>query len=509
MNRVVVNGKGLRIEDVMAVSKGQAQVLLAGEARERIGRGRKALEAVLQKGKVTYGVNTGVGDFRTIVIPEDKIIELQRNLIRSSACALGEPLPSDIVRGMLLLRANAFATGESGVRPELVDLLVEMLNKQVIPLVPRQGSVGSSGDLAPLAHIALVLIGEGQAFFRGQSVSGMQALSAAGLTPLELKAKEGLALINGTQMMTAIGAIEIHRSFEVLKAAQVAVAMSVEALKGTAKAFDERLSHARPHPGSILIARNLRCMLEDSEILRSHANLLHEVQDAYTLRCAPQVLGAVLDSLLCARRTLEIEMNSATDNPLVFEDGEVLSGGNFHGQPVAMALDHAALAMHVLGNFSERRTARLVDGKLSHLPHFLTSSKGLDSGMMIPQYVAASLVSENKSKAFPASADSIPTSANQEDFNSMGSVAALKFMEVVHNSETIVAIELMCASQALEFAKYRPGKGVVAAKELIRTEVPKLVQDRGMSADIEAIRRMVESGALSKAVEQKCPLEWC
>jgi histidine ammonia-lyase len=506
MRMLMVAGKGLGIEELALVAEQRAVVQLTAEARGRMASSRRALEEVVRRGKVTYGVNTGVGEFRTVVISEDKLAELQRNLLRSSACGVGPELPQAVVRAMMLLRANAFATGESGVRPELVDILVEMLNRGVHPIVPRQGSVGSSGDLAPLAHISLVIIGEGEAHYQGERLGGREALKRAGLAPLELRAKEGLALINGTQLMTSIGALSLRRSLLLLKAAQLAVAMSVEALKGTVRAFDERLFQARPHPGAQVVAANLRHLLAESEIMRSHANLLHEVQDAYTLRCAPQVLGAARDALVSARGVLEVEMNSATDNPLVFGDGEVISGGNFHGMPVALALDQMALAVHVVGNFAERRIARLVDGKLSHLPSSLTVAKGLESGMMIPQYVAAALASENKLLSSPASADSIPTSANQEDFNSMGSVGALRLMEMVRNTETIVAIELMCAAQGLEFAKFRPGRGVFAGYSFLRTMVRPLVEDRSMSADIESIRRSIEEGSLVESVERECEM---
>lgn len=507
--RVEIDGQELRVEDVVAVAMGAAEAGLDPDAEQRIEVGRKTLESVMQKGRTCYGVNTGVGEFRTTTIPPEKVLELQRNLIRSSACAVGQPLPEEVVRAMMLLRANAFATGRSGVRLEMVDLLLQMLNLRVLPVVPRQGSVGSSGDLAPLAHIGLVLIGEGEAWFQGRKVSGAAALDAAGLAPIQLQAKEGLAMINGTQMMTAIGALYLHRAMLALDAAEVAVVMSLEALKGTARSFDPRIFQARPHFGAVTVAANLRAMLEGSEILKSHANLPHEVQDAYTLRCAPQVLGASLEAFLQAKQVLEVEMNSSVDNPLVFEDGDVVSGGNFHGMPVAMALEQITLATHVIGSFSERRIARLVDGKLSHLPHFLTSSKGLESGMMIPQYTAASLVCESKAKCFPACADSIPTSANQEDFNSMGAVSALKLMDVVENTERVVAIELLCACQGLEFARFLPGRGVQAAREAVRGKVPALEEDRSMSSDIEVLRQMVLDASLVLAVEKACRFKRC
>jgi len=507
--RVEIDGQELRVEEVVAVAMGAAEVAMSPVAEQRIVGGRQALEAVMQRGKTYYGVNTGVGEFRTTFIPQDKVLELQRNLIRSSACAVGEPLPEEVVRAMMLLRANAFATGRSGVRLELAELLLRMLNCRLHPLVPRQGSVGSSGDLAPLAHIGLVLMGEGEAWFQGRKVSGAEALQAADLKPIVLQAKEGLAIINGTQMMTAIGALYLYRAMRALDAAEVAVTMSLEALKGTARSFDPRIFQARPHFGAVTVAANLRALLEGSEILKSHANVPHEVQDAYTLRCAPQVLGASLDAFLQAKQVLEVEMNSSVDNPLVFEDGDVVSGGNFHGMPVAMALEQITLATHVIGSFSERRIARLVDGRLSHLPHFLTSSKGLESGMMIPQYTAASLVSESKAKCFPACADSIPTSANQEDFNSMGSVSALKLMDVVENTERVVAIELLCACQGLEFAKFLPGKGVQAAREVVRAQVPALDDDRPMSKDIESLRQMVRDASVVMAVEKVCRFKRC
>ncbi|HTY46435.1 MAG TPA: histidine ammonia-lyase [Methanomassiliicoccales archaeon] len=489
--RVQVDGHSLSVSDVVRVAKGEAEAFLTEAALRRVDKSRAALESVVRRKQVAYGVNTGVGELRTTIIPDDQVRALQLNLVRSTACGVGEPLPKEVVRAMMLLRANALASGYSGVRRDLVIALVDTLNADVVPIVPRQGSVGSSGDLAPLAHMALVLVGEGEATHKGRRMRGARALKEAGLQPIELREKEGLALINGTQMMTAIGCLCLQRSSRLLDAAQAAVAMSLEALRGTSRSFDVRIARARPHPGAISVARNLRSLLVDSEILPSHRRDKHEVQDAYTLRCAPQVLGACHDSLASACEVLEREANSATDNPLVFEEGVVLSGGNFHGQPVAMALDQACLAVHVIAAFSERRTARLIDGRLSHLPHFLVDSSGLESGMMILQYTAAALVSENKLLSSPASADSLPTSANQEDYNSMGSIAALKLMQVVENAERVVAIELLCAAQGLEFQKLAPGKGVVAARSIVRSEVPALREDRAMQADVEAVARMI------------------
>ncbi|MGD1061478.1 MAG: histidine ammonia-lyase [Methanomassiliicoccales archaeon] len=493
--RVQVDGHSLTIPDVEAVAKKRVKVALSVDAARRINEGRKELERIVAEGKTAYGVNTGVGELRTVCIPPADLRELQANLIRSTACGVGEPLPVDVVRAMMLLRVNSLSSGMSGVREALVQLLIDMLNADVVPVIPSRGSVGSSGDLVPLAHMSLPLIGEGEAYLEGSRTPGKEALRKVGLKPLVLEAKEGLALINGTQMMTAIGCLGLEEAGRLVDASIASVAMAVDALKGTPNAFDARLFQARPHPGAVEVAKRLRAMLSGSEIAASHADC-HEVQDAYTLRCAPQVIGACLDSLAFAREVVDREVNSVTDNPLVF-DGEVLSGGNFHGQPVAMALDQACLALHVLAAFSERRTARLLDGKLSHLPDFLVESEGLESGMMILQYTAAGLVSENKLLSSPASADSIPTSANQEDYNSMGSISALKLMQVTQNVKSVIAIELICAAQALDFEKLRAGRGAETARKLVRSIVRRLDEDRQMSGDIKAVADLISAGAFS------------
>jgi len=505
MREVAVDGKSLTIEGVVEVALGRAKAFLPDEVRDRLVRGREELEELLSKGEIAYGINTGVGDMQNVIIPGEQILRLQRNLVRSTACGLGPLLSAETVRAMMLLRANALAKGHSGVRLALVELLMGMLERGVIPVVPSRGSVGSSGDLVPLAHMALVMMGEGEAFFDGERVTGAGALRAADLLPIELKVKEGLAIINGTQMMTAVGSLCLKRAFSLLKVAQIAVAMSLEALKGTDRSFDPRLGLARPHPGQARVSSNLRALLEGSEILASHREC-PRVQDAYTLRCAPQVLGACLDAMEWVRKVMEVEINSATDNPLIF-DGEAISGGNFHGEPVAMSLDLLGLAVSEMAAFSERRTARLVDGRLSCLPSFLTKESGLESGMMIPQYLAASLVSESRLLCHPATADSIPTSANQEDFNSMGSVAALKLETMVANAERVVAIELLCAAQGLEFHEALPGKGVRSAHEFIRRGVPPLVNDRPLSRDIEWIRERMADGSLLAHVEKTVALD--
>lgn len=500
-----MEGRGLTIEEVVSVAEGGASASLSQGARERISEGRHRLEEILASGRTAYGVNTGVGDLQNIRISPDQAVELQRNLVRSHSCGVGRPLHDEGVRAMMLLRANALALGHSGVRRETVDLLLAMLNAGILPLIPRQGSVGSSGDLAPLAHMARAMMGEGTVTVFGEEYPAAQALSRAGLRTVLLREKEGLALINGTQYMTALGALCLHRALVLLKSAQVVVAMAVEALRGTDRAFDPRLSEARPHPGQAAVAKNLRALLKGSEIVASHRGC-SKVQDAYTLRCAPQVLGAVRDVVLRSREVLEIEMNSGTDNPLLFGE-DIVSGGNFHGQPVAFALDHLALAVHTIGNFSERRIFRLTDGRLSGLPEFLVRAQGLESGLMVPQYVAAALVNENKVLTMPASADSIPTSANQEDFNSMGATAANKLERVVENAEVVVAIELLCAAQALEFHQLRPGPGGRLGLEAVRRVTPRVVEDRSLAEDIEAVRQLVRSGKFVEEVEREVPLD--
>ncbi|MGZ8475740.1 MAG: histidine ammonia-lyase, partial [Candidatus Limnocylindria bacterium] len=424
--------------------------------------------------------------------------ELQRNLVRSHAAGVGPALPDDVVRAMLLLRANALAVGLSGVRVELVELLAGMLNASVHPVVPSRGSLGASGDLAPLAHIALVLIGEGEATVDGAAPGpGLDALNRAGLAPLTLEAKEGLALLNGTQLMAGIGALAHHDAMRLALSADVIGAMSLEAMLGTAAAFAEELVAARPHPGQVASARHLRELLAGSEIGRSHAESEHRVQDAYSLRCMPQVHGAARDALGELERVLRVEINAATDNPLVFPSGEVISGGNFHGEPLALALDYATLAVVELASISERRTARLVDAHLSGLPAFLAERPGVESGLMIAHYTAAALVNELQTLAHPSSIDTIPTSANQEDHVSMGATSALHLREAIDRAEQVLAIEALCAAQGLDFrAPLKPGTGVGAAHVIVRGRVPHLDADRSPAPDIAAVRDLLHSGDL-------------
>jgi histidine ammonia-lyase len=453
----------------------------------------------------TYGVNTGFGRFVSRSIPEELTEELQVRLLRSHACGVGEPYPDEIVRAAMLLRANALAKGYSGSRVQTVELLVECLNRGVLPYVPSRGSVGASGDLAPLAHLALPLIGEGEAWFEGARVSGGEALTAAGLEPVRLEAKEGLSLVNGTQFMAAYGALGLIRAERAAKAADIACAVSVEALQGSRTSFLPQIHAARPLRGQADSAANVLRLLEDSAINEAH-RWCDKVQDAYSLRCAPQVHGASRDLLDYVSYTVTTELNSATDNPLVLVEDELLvSNGNFHGQPLAFALDALAMAVSELADISERRIERLVNPSLSGgLPAFLTGDGGLNSGFMIPQYVAASLVSENKVLAHPASVDSIPTSAGQEDHVSMGNAAGVKAWQVLANVERVLAIELLAGVQGVEFlAPLQPGVGVRAAREAVRSLSPRLRDDRPLSGDIEAVAEVVRDGSLVEAVESE------
>lgn len=496
---VEIDGASLTLEQTADVADG-AEVSLAIAALPGIERARRFVEDIVAKGEVVYGLNTGFGALAEVTIPPEKLRELQLNLVRSHSCGVGEPLSERVVRGMMLQRANVLAKGYSGCRVAVIETLLQMLNARVYPVIPSRGSVGASGDLAPLAHLALVAIGEGEAFRGVQRITGGDALRAAGIEPLALEAKEGLALLNGTQAMTAVGGLALLDAERLTAAADVTGAMTLEALRGTPVAFDEEIHMVRPHPGQIQSASRLRELIDGSEIRESHRDHLVDprVQDAYALRCMPQVHGAVRDSLAHARRILEIEINSATDNPLIFaEAGKVLSGGNFHGEPIALTLDYAAVAIADLGTISERRVERLVNPDLSGLPAFLTPDPGMNSGLMIAQIVAASLIAENSVLAHPASVTNLPTSGNKEDHVSMGMTAALKFAQVVRNVEMILAIELMCSAQGLDFLKpLRPGPRLAEAYSRVREFVPSLDRDAPLSGYIESlvpvIRRLGE-----------------
>ena len=500
-----LDGETLTLEAVERIARGgpgvAGELRLDDAARERMERSRAVVERAVASGAVVYGVTTGFGRLADVAIPRERIRELQLNLLRSHACGVGAPLPTHEVRAIMLLRANVLARGYSGVRPVLVDRLLKMLEGGVHPVVPEQGSVGASGDLAPLSHLALVLVGEGEAEVGGRVMPGAEAMAAAGLEPVVLEAKEGLALNNGTQAMTGVGTLALLGAERAAATADVAGAMSLEGLRGTPDAFHEALQRARPHAGQAASAAHLRLLLEGSEIRESHRHGDPRVQDAYALRCMPQVHGAARAAFAYARSVLEVEINSATDNPLIFPDegeGLVLSGGNFHGQPVAQVLDVVAIALADLASISERRIERLVNPDLSDLPPFLTPDAGVNSGMMLAQITAAALVSESKALAHPASVDSIPTGASKEDHVSMGMAAARKLREVLRNTETVLAIELMCAAQALEFLRpLRPGRGVLTAYERVRERIAPLAADRVLAPDIATAAAMVREGVFA------------
>jgi histidine ammonia-lyase len=519
---VILTGADLTVADVEAVARGGAAVELDVHARARMQEARDVVDRLVADGALVYGVTTGFGDLATTFIDPADAGRLQENLLASHAAGVGPSFPREVVRAMLLLRANTLALGHSGCRPALVDRILEFLDAGIHPVVPEQGSVGASGDLAPLAHLALPLIGRSQVEFRGQVVPALIALREVGLEPLVLEAKEGLALLNGTQMMSAVGSLFLADADRLVRTASVAAAMSVEALLGTDVAFAAPYQLARPHPGQVAVAAELRHLLRDSGVQGAHHGSAHKVQDPYSLRCVPQVHGAVRDALDHLRRVLDIEINSATDNPLVFPGGgtdtealatgggRVISGGNFHGEPIALALDFAKLAIAELGAISERRTALLVDPRLNGgLPPFLAAAPGLESGMMIYQYTAAALVSEHKVLVHPASVDSIPTSANQEDHVSMGSIAARHARAILEGVERIIGIELVVAAQALELrlealasesGARSPGVGVAEAHGRIRERIPRLEHDREPGADLSAARELVHSGALADLV---------
>lgn len=487
---VKIDGESLNLAQVELVADALARVEI--QLNERFYAAQKQIEKCVDSGSAVYGVNTGFGNLATIRIERPDLATLQRNLLISHATGVGEPLPTRVVRAMMLLRANSLVKGFSGARPVTVQLLADMLNKNVVPVVPSRGSVGASGDLAPLSHIACALIGEGQCEFEGAILPTQEALRQANLVPLELAPKEGLALINGTQLMTALGALTLAQANRLIQTAEIAGALSLEAFKGTDAAFHAKIQAIRPHPGQLTAAAHLRELLTDSDIMASHRDCL-KVQDPYSLRCMPQVFGAVRDALDYARRTVEIELNSVTDNPLCFpEDELILSGGNFHGQPLAIVLDTLGLALVQLGNFAERRTYKLLYAAEAHLPAFLTEHPGLNSGLMVMQYVSAALCNENKVLAHPASADSIPTSAGTEDFNSMGATGALKLQQILYNTTRIIAIELLCAAQGVDFhLPLQPNPKLQRAIAAVRAVVPHLEQDRPLAGEIEKVAEII------------------
>jgi len=496
-----LNGQRLSLARIAAVACGEERVALSGEARIRVEASRRIVERIVAEERTVYGINTGFGKLSDVHIEQSQLRELQLNLVRSHSCGLGAPLSEAEARAMLLLRANVLAQGYSGCRPVLIEKLIAMLERGVTPVIPEKGSVGASGDLAPLAHLALTVIGEGEAFYHAERMPSAEALRRASIEPLQLEAKEGIALLNGTQAMAAVGGLALHRAERVARLADVAGAMSLEALRGTPVAFDERIHAARPHPGQIEVATHLRELLRDSQIRQSHLQNDPRVQDAYSLRCMPQVHGAVRDALSHARNAVETETGSATDNPLVFSDtGEVLSGGNFHGAPLALSFDYAAIALTDLMSITERRVDRLVNPDSNEdLPPFLTSHPGAASGFMMLQIVAASLLSEARVFGHPASIDNVPTDGGKEDHVSMGMTAATKLRSIVDNAEHLLAIELITAAEGLEYrAPLQPGRGVKQACEIVRVHVPRLTNDRAMSKEIEAIAKAIRDGAFDE-----------
>jgi len=496
-----INGEGFNCADLTRVARQKVPVSICPEALERIRRSRAMLEELVDREAVVYGITTGFGRFSDVTISRDDAIQLQKNLIASHAAAVGDPLPEDVVRAALLLRLNALARGYSGVRPLLVKQLIEVLNRGVVPVIPEQGSLGASGDLAPLSHLALVLTGEGEAFYRGRRMAGSEALAAAGIEPLTLLEKEGLALINGTQIMTAIGALAYHDAVNLFKAALVTGALTLEAQQAVPDAFDPLIAEVRPYSGHRYTADAINRLVEGSSHIGSDRQ---KVQDAYSLRCIPQVHGATAGALEYVKSVLDVEINSVNDNPLLFPDqNRVISGGNFHGQPVAQAMDFLAIAVSELGSIAERRIERLVNPALSGLPPFLIEEGGLNSGFMIAQYTAASLVSENKVLCHPSSVDSIPSSANQEDHVSMGTTAARKARRVVDNTARVIGIELLVAAQAVDFRGADGlGRGTAAAYEALREEVDFLEKDRILYPLIDRAVEMVTSEGLIKKVEE-------
>ena len=501
LNKVIIDGKSLTLEDVVQVCRFYKEVELSDEAKENILKSRKVVDDFVENEQVVYGITTGFGKFSDVTISKEDSKLLQKNLIVSHAVGAGDPFPTEVVRGIMLLRINSLAKGYSGARLETIQTLIDMLNKRVHPVIPEKGSLGASGDLAPLAHMVLPMIGVGKAEYKGEIMDGSAAMAKAGIETIELTSKEGLALINGTPAMTSVGALTVYDAINLMKVADIAAALSFEAQRGVVNALDRRIHQLRPHRGQIDTASIILKLLEGSNMVSKQGEI--RVQDAYALRCVPQVHGASKDAINYVKEKVEIEINSVTDNPLVFPDTkEGLSGGNFHGQPMALSFDFLGIALSEIANISERRLERLVNPALSGLPAFLVEKGGLNSGFMIVQYSAAALVSENKVLAHPASVDSIPSSANQEDHVSMGTIAARKAREIMENVRRVLAMEIMCACQAIDLRGNKGlGLGTKAAYELVREEVESLVDDRPLYDDINKCECLISSGKLIEKVE--------
>lgn len=506
MRKVVINGNCLTLNDIIDVARNGIQIELDDNAKIKVKKSRKIIEDIVEKDKVVYGVTTGFGKFSDVSISQEDCKKLQKNLIMSHACGYGEKFNKEIVRTIMLLRANALAKGYSGIRLETLNTLIEMINMGVHPQIPEKGSLGASGDLAPLAHMVLPMLGEGEAEYKGEILSGKEAMEKAGIPLVQLTAKEGLALINGTQVMTAVGALTLYDAINLVKISDIAAALSLEALRGITDAYDNRLHVIRPHDGQIQTAKNLLRLVEGSTFVTRQGEL--RVQDAYTLRCVPQIHGATKDAVNYVKQKVEIEINSATDNPIVTEEGDVISGGNFHGQPMALSFDFLGIAVAELANVSERRLERLINYQLNDLPAFLVKNGGLNSGFMITQYAAAALVSENKVLAHPASVDSIPSSANQEDHVSMGTIAARKCKSIVENVKRVLSTEIMAACQAIDFRDgFDLGIGTEEAYKTVRKYISFIDNDKVMYKELDKCTELINNGELLEAVENKVRIE--
>ena len=505
MTILYIDKPDLQIDEVVAVARERIPVDVSRQAVDRIERSRALVERWVAEDRVIYGITTGFGALSHTRITGDQTRELQRNILLSHAAGVGDPFPEEVVRAIMAVRLHDISMGYAGVRRETFQQLLAMLNAGICPVVPEKGSVGASGDLAPTSHLCLVLIGEGEAFYKDRRMSGAQALEKAGLRPVTLEAGEGLALVNGTQVMAGLQTLAVHDAQRLAKMADIACAMSLEVLMGSDSEFDPKIHLVRPHPGQMEAADNMRRLTRNSPIIHSHKGC-SRVQDAYTLRCSPQIHGATRDAIRHVKQVVEIEINSTTTNPLIFTDAEEFKlGGNFHGQPLALTADYLSIGLAELASVSERRVERLVNPQLSELPAFLVVEEGLNSGFMIAQYTAAALVSENKVLAHPASVDSIPTSANKEDHVSMGTIAARHCRDIMHNTEHVIAVELLCAAQAVDFVSRQkglsPGEGTKAAWQTIRQQITYLDCDRQLSGDIAAMAAMVHSGEIVAAVE--------
>ena len=504
MTTISLGFDGMTLDNLVSIARKGVHVKITDGSKKRLRQTRQLIEKWVEAEKTIYGITTGFGALSDVAISKKDTRKLQENILMSHAAGVGNPLDEQSVRAIMALRIKDLARGHSGVRLETVEHLIALLNWGVSPVVPEKGSVGASGDLAPLAHLALVLVGLGEAIYKGQRMSGRQVLSKCGLKPIQLEAGEGLALVNGTQVMTAIGGLALYDAVNLSKMTDIAAAMSLEVLMGSRTEFDERIHQIRPHPGQADAADNMERLVQNSEIITSHEDC-SRIQDAYTLRCSPQVHGATKDAIGYCRKVIETEMNSSTNNPLIYAaNQDFLLGGNFHGQPVALALDFLSIAVAELANISERRIERLVNPMLSGLPAFLVDDGGLNSGFMIAQYTAAALVSENKVLCHPASVDSIPTSAYKEDHVSMGTIASRQSPDVIANAADVIAIELLCGAQALDlFTNLKPGEGTLAAYQVIRETIPHLASDRILANDIAAMKELIQSEKILRTVEKK------